>query len=268
MGSNRDEELITREEITLIDFLYKDMNLINSFYSQIFGGNLNDLSRSEVSVDETSNSAGLGISVAKASNTSKSGISKEIIENISPHDFKVIKLLEALNLSSKDISCCKSGSIVAISGELIFRSFDSINSILPFISNYNLVPDFNSPLNPNAKGKERNLTMGKLVAEVLKMIPYGLEIEVNTQDDENATCIINEESLTISSNDLLRAYGTSIPDKWTIIGIIDNNPNTVKSSKNPFKTTIDTATEAFASMMLDKHSSIIRPIAIYRHLST
>lgn len=267
MGTHRNEELATREEIALIDFLYKDMDLINSFYSQIFGGDLSSLSRAEISVDETSNNSECGLPVAKISNSSKMGTSKELVENINPHDYKVIKLLESFNLTAKELGDCDAGSIVAVKGTLLFRNYESISSILPFISDFNLVPEFNKPISPNAKGKERNLTTGKLVAQVLKMMPYGLEIEVTTQDNEMATCIISDNALTIPSNDLLRTYGTNLPGEWTIIGILDTHANGSKVSKNSFKSSIDAATEAFAAMALDKSSSIIRPIAIYRHLS-
>ncbi|HAY3897723.1 TPA: hypothetical protein JRS25_003665 [Escherichia coli] len=256
----------SRKKIALIDFLYKDMDLINSFYSQLFGGDLIDLTRSELSVDESTSDANCGIPIAKIASSSKVGIEKGIIEKISPYDDKVIKLLESFNLELDKISNHQPGSLIAIKGELIFRNFDAINHLIPFMGNSDLIPGFNDSVYPHAKGKQHKVTVGKLFEQLFKMIPYGLELEVNTTDGENALCIINESSLTISSNDILRAYGTNIPNIWSIIGILDKPNENPKSSSNNFKSGIDQATEAFSAMVLDNKSPIIRPIAIYRHL--
>ena len=267
MGIFGQEESITGKETTLIEFLYKDSNLINSFYSQIFGGNLNNIIKTELSIDEFSNTGGMNFAtIAKVDNAKKYGTHETISENYDPLDNKVLKLLESFELKPSKLSEAKTGTIIATKGNLIFRNYDSLNKILPFMGSNDLIPGFNDPINPGTKGKKA-LTMGKLITQVFNLMPYGLEFEILTSDNENAICILKDNFLTIDSNDLLRAYGTNIPDEWTIIGIIDTPVKITKKSTNQFKSAIDEATNAFASMALDNNSTIIRPIAIYRKLT-
>lgn len=267
MGLFKQEELISREEITLIDFLYKDMDLINSFYSQIFGGDIQNIVKSEITVDETTNKTDIGVpGTLGLKNQSRTSSDTSVSENFNPHDYKVIKLLECLNLSISDISSAPIGKLIAIKGNLIFRNYESLNKLLPFMGDNNLIPGFNNPIDSNNKSK-KSPTIGKIMTQMFKMIPYGLEFEVTTSNNENAICILKDDYLTVNSNDLLRAYGTNIPDEWTIIGIIDSPVKLPRKSSNVFKSSIDEATNAFASMALDTDSAILRPIAIYRKLT-
>lgn len=267
MGIFGQEESINKKETTLIEFLYKDSNLINSFYSQIFGGNLNNIIKTEMSIDESSNTGGINfVNVAKLGNTKKYGMNETISANYDPLDDKVLKLIESFELTPVKLSESKTGTIIATKGNLIFRHYDSLNKILPFMESNNLIPEFNDPINPGTKGKKA-LTIGKLITKMFNLLPYGLEFEILTSDNENAICILKDNFLTINSNDLLRAYGTNIPDEWTIIGIIDTPVKIPKKSKNHFKSAIDDATNMFASMTFDNKSTIIRPIAIYRKLT-
>jgi hypothetical protein len=262
------EQYKNSEEITLIDFLYKDTNLINSFYSQIFGGDLTAVSRSEISADEISNNMGGSIKLVSGSASSKHSDSQNITKNINPYDYKVLELLEQFNLSIHSLSEAHSGSIIATSGTLIYRNYNIIDQIFPFIEKNKLIPEFNTPINPKARGKNRNNTLGKVIQDIIKMIPYGLEFSVETTTNETATCIINKEHLTISPDDLFRSYGNVIPSVWTIIGILDiTKLNTTDNTQQDFKNIIDGTNSAFASMVLKDNTNVIRPIAIYRKLS-
>lgn len=267
MGLFRKEESDTREEITLVDFLYKDSNLINSFYSQIFGGDIESIVKNEVATDEATNNIKLGIpATVGLNNQIKTSMNMGVSQSINPHDHKVIKLIESFNLKHSNISEHSTGTLLAIKGTLIFRNYDSINKLIPFMGENNLFPDFNSPIDPNNKGKKA-LTFGKLVTQLLNMMPYGLEFEVHTTNNENAICILKDEYLTIATNDLLRSYGVNIPGEWTIIGIADSPVTIPRKSFNNFKSSIDDATVAFTTKVLGEQTNIIRPIAIYRKLN-
>ncbi|MBR9648690.1 DUF6414 family protein [Clostridium tyrobutyricum] len=264
----KQEQYENGEEITLIDFLYKDTNLINSFYSQIFGGDLTAVSRSEISADESSNNMGGSIKIVSGSVSSKHSDGQNITRNINPYDYKVLELLEQFNLTIHSLSDAHEGSIIATKGKLTYRNYNIIDQIFPFIEKNKLVPEFNAPIDPNARGKNRNNTLGKAMQDIIKMIPYGLEFSVETTTDETATCIINKEHLTISPDDLLRSYGNIIPSIWTVIGILDvTKLNTENNMTEEFKSIIDATNSVFASMVLKDNTNVIRPIAIYRKLS-
>lgn len=267
MGLFRKEESNSREKITLIDFLYKDSDLINSFYSQIFGGDIESIAKSEMATDEATNNVELGlIGTVGLNNQTRSSKDMGILQNINPHDHKVIKLIETFNLEQTSLSNASTGTLIAVKGQLIFRNYDVINKLLPFLGDNNLIPDFNTPIDTTKKGK-KTLTLGKVMDKVLSMIPYGLEFELQTIENENAICILKEEYLTISPNDLMRAYGVNIPSEWTTIGIIDSPIKSPIKSFNQFKNAIDEATKSLTTLVLGEEQTIIRPIAIYRKLN-
>lgn len=257
-----------REKTPLIDFLYKDINLINSFYSQLFGGDLTNIEKSEISIDESDTTlGGSAAGFVKGKVSSKHANNQNIVQNINPYDYKVIELLQEFNLKKTYIKDAQNGSIIATDGSITYRNFDIITKILPFISKSDLVPDFKKPVYPNEKGKLKNLTIGSMIQEMIKLLPYGLEFELTTSNGENATCILKQDYLTISTDDLFRSYGTSIPSNWTIVGIVDISEKRTQSSNNQFRSMIDFASKAIEDMVLDSGTLIIRPIAIYRRLT-
>lgn len=263
MGENK---LKDRSKITLIDFLYKDTTLINSFYSQIFGGDLTNIIKSEISADETNSLIEGSVGFAKGNASSKHSDNQSITQNINPYDSKVIELLESFNLEKTTLSEVISGSIIAIEGKLTYRNFDIVTQVIPFIAKNNLVPEFKQPLDPNARGKSKNNTLGAMIQDMITLLPYGLEFGVETDINEHATCILKRECLTISPDDLFRSYGNSIPNTWTIIGILDVTEVRDVNTSNNFSLMIDSSSGVFSSMVLDKDTNVIRPIAIYRKL--
>ena len=263
MGNEKKE---SEQKDTLIDFLYKDTKLIESFYAQLFGGNLTMVKKAYAEGNESNKMANVGILAAKGELTYKKNDNKEITTNINPHDYKIITLLEELNLNKSISLDVPTGTIVAIEGNLIFRNYDTINKLLPFMTNNNLVPEFNNPVYSNSKGKAKSLTIGKMLTQIFQLLPYSLEFELCTNDNKSAICILKEEALTISPDDILRSYGTNIPSSWTIVGIIDFPPKLKNKSSNNFKDTIDQATNAFSEFIIDTNAPTIKPIAIYRKI--
>lgn len=147
-----------------------------------------------------------------------------------------------------------------------YRNFDIINEILPVIQRNNLVPEFNQKIDPNARGKSKNITLGSMIKDMLNLIPYGLEFGVSTVDNEDAVCIIQEEFLSLSANDLFRAYGNNIPNTWTIIGILDIATTENSNYADNFRNSLDITMNAVSTMLLSDNTKVIRPIAIYRNL--
>ena len=260
------ETNVNREKTTLIDFLYKDTHLISSFYSQLFGGDLTALQKSEMSIDETNSNLDGNAAFIKTGVSSKRSNNQGLTQNINPYDYKVIELLEELNLKKISLSEADNSSIIAVEGQITYRNYDILSKIVPMISKMDLVPDFNRPLNPNAQGKAKKTTLGMVINNLISMLPYGLEFELQTSNNKSATCIIKQDSLTISPDDLFRSYGNNIPGIWTVIGIIDSSENRTSTSKNNFKSGLDESTKAFANMFFNNDDIIIRPIAIYRIL--
>lgn len=261
---------IEYEENSIIDFLYKDMILINSFYSQCFNGKLNSIVKKEISADVAANEASFGLTGLMGGKVSSNKtINQSIESSIEPMDTLIIKLIEELNIdvSNDNLENISTGSIVAIKGSLMFRDYNVINELLPLISEMNVIPEFNNPLNPNAKGKSRNFTFGKLMEKLVSILPFGLEFEVVTGNAEHITAIIKDEYLTIKPNDLIRTYGLTLPSEWTIIGIIDKVPSLNLSSNSQFKAGIDGITQYYYDTMNEGSCGyVLRPIVVYRKI--
>lgn len=265
MGKEKERE----QKITLVDFLYKDLNLINSLYSQIFQGTLNSITKTEMSSDVITNEANLSAGFIGGKLTSNETVNETITSNINPLDSLILDLIEALDIESVKDSLInlKTGSIQAVNGTLMIRDYKVINDLLPVMSESNMIPGFSDPVNPNAKGKDRNFTIGKMIQKLISIMPFGLEFEVITNNNEHIAAIVKEEYLTIKPNELLRAYGLTLPSEWVVVGILDKVQPSNYASKSQFKSGIDEMTKLYYSSINDGNSEyIIRPIVIYRKI--
>lgn len=254
------------EEKVVVDFLYKDNELVNSFYSQLFLGNTTMVKKNQGRSEKVSGDVKAGIGPINGTTSAEKDTYKDMTETIIPHDYKIIQLLEELDLIPNDkIENLKPGSIVSIRGELTFRDYDCLNKLIPFMAETDFIAELNKTLAPNMKGKKK-ITYRSLLTQMLKLIPYGLEFELVTDNEEFATCILNENSLSIKPNDMNRAYGPKIPSIWNVVGIIDYPEKLKKKSKSQIKSSLDEITQAFSTMLLDTAMPTIKPIVIYRKI--
>lgn len=254
---------------TLIDFLYKDLDLINSLYSQIFQGALNTITKTEISADSSSREAKLSAGLFGGKIVSNEALNESITSSINPLDNTILELIEALDINSTATSlddiCPR--SIQAVKGTLSFRDYKVVNDLFPLITESNMIPEFTQPVNPNAKGKDKNFTFGKLVQKLISIMPFGLEFEIKTTANEKISAIIKDDYLTIKSNDLLRFYGLNLPGEWTVIGITDIVSQPLQSSQNQFKGAVDEITKLYSSIINENSTNyVIRPIVIYRKI--
>lgn len=266
------DEKIGYRQNYVIDFLYKDMSLINSFYSQHFNGTLSSIVKKEMSCDESSQEGNVGLGgIFGGKVSSNESINKAIESNIDPMDVVIIELMNALQVKIFDESLenIDDSGIFGLKGNLMFRNYNVINDLLPIITDSNLVPEFNNPVNPNAKGKDRKFTMGKMIQKFISVLPFGLEFEILTKNEEHVTAIIKDEYLTIKPSDLIRMYGLTLPGEWTAVGILDKASPVKFNSKSEFKNSIDIVTELYyQSMNEDSSGYILRPIVIYRKVQS
>lgn len=263
-------EELTGSENSVVDFLYKDMRLINSFYSQYFKGRVNSIVKKEIAADTSSKEVKAGFANLLGAKCSSNQTINEAIESyIDPLDAMVLELIEVLNIDIvNDLKTVKTGSIVALKGQLMFRNYNVINGLLPIISETKIIPEFNQPVIPEAKGKDKKFTFGKFVEKIVSVMPFGLEFEI-VSNEEHIAAIVKDEYLTVKPDDLIRTYGLTFPDDWTIIGIIDKAPSMQLSSNSQFKSGIDAITQYYYETMNENSSGyIIRPIVVYRKIST
>lgn len=258
----------TEEKLSLMEFLYKDTELISSLYSQLFGGDLESVSRLAATSEECNIDAGVNLYVAKANSLTKDIATEELVKNIISKDDKVIELFSELNLKecTKALNNYKSGKIIKLEGNLYFRNLDTLKNVLPLLNKLGYIPSiFTEDDTPEIKDL--------FVDFISKSLPHGLEFEVVTNSSEKAICCVNENYLINDINHISKNYTNKYIGKWTIIGILDNispiTNNYKYNSSEEFRKGLDEVEESVLSIIYPKESSkyVIKPIIIYRNLN-
>jgi len=264
------KEVNESSQYSIIDFLYKDTSMINSFYSQLFNGLINNVTKSETSAvtsDTEMNISAAGIVGAKFN--SHDTTNQVLQSSINPLDSTILELIESLKITKLEgkLSSEYAGKIVCIKGNLLFRDYSIINEIMPLITKSNLIPEFSKPLTQNQKGGKKKYTTGDLIQDIIKIMPIGLEFEVRTNENEIISAIIKNDCLTISPIDMFRTFGNTLPNEWTVVGIMDEICPPDIRAKSDFKKAIDEITGGFTSIINDMNIKyVIRPLVIYRKI--
>ncbi|SHH54005.1 hypothetical protein SAMN02745135_01124 [Caloranaerobacter azorensis DSM 13643] len=272
------DQIKREDKISLIDFLYRDVNLINSLYAQAFRGNLLLIQKNQQSSLESNSSFGTDIKLAQLKSEGKEIDTDSISKNIDPHDAKIIDLFNELSIPVHDTSLeyCKDGQLVLIKGNLKIRNLDTIKNSLPVIEALGIFDELNFSLDLDNLPKKKNKKNGKnkfsnFIKRILELMPSGIELEVNTKYGEKIVGPIKEKFLSQSSNDILRVFGTNIPGEWSVIGIINKLPgystDYTDDMNNNLRDIADIISQALSqSLNNDPHQFAITPIIVYREL--
>lgn len=259
----------TKEKLSLMEFLYKDTELISSLYSQVFGGDLLSVSQFAATTEESTLDGGLNIGIAKTKGATKDIVSEQLTKNISSKDEKIIELFSELDIKdcTKSLNNYSNGRIIKLEAGLYFRNLDTFKNIMPLVNQLGFIPTdiFSENDDPEITNQLVNIFMNAL--------PHGLEFELITKQFEKVTCGINEKYLLNDINHISKNYTSKYIGKWTIIGIFDNiisNANNYAHTKdNDFKKGIDDIEESILSSLYseDNNKFLIKPIIIYRTLT-
>ncbi|MBE3584974.1 MAG: hypothetical protein IMW94_02140 [Thermoanaerobacter sp.] len=213
--------------VKLKDFLYKDIARLDSFYAQLFQGNLIGVQKSSSLI--TTRRYGLGASlptIAKADHTGEKGTTESISWQINPEDQKIIDILTILDvpLYQQPLEQAQNGQLILIEGYITLRNFQTIKNALPPLLDH--IP-FEKAQNKKNLKKEKDM-----VIKSFKIIPMGLEIEVFTSHKESLIGTIKPGYLCENPDDLLRLYGNYLPGKWQVFGIFSRH-NDFEASPSP-----------------------------------
>lgn len=257
----------TQTKTQIVDFLYRDLSKIDSFYAQIFQGNLIAVSKLQEETTGGQWSLSGGIPVIKGSKTGQKGNKESVAEQIEPHDAKTMLLLEelAIPVFEDSLTNTETGQIVLLQGEIALRNYQTIKSAIPHLLEAGLL-----------KTKSEFKKQKQIFTKLLNLLPGGLEIEILTSNKELATGPINPNYLTINPDDLLRLYGNFIPGIWFVLGIINHRSsrqvdteqdNTAEfQSPADFRKALDQFASAIATLYSSGTTYTISPILIFREL--
>lgn len=270
----------TEEEKTpLAEFLYRDNELISSLYSQLFGGDLDSVTSSKSSSEESS----MGYSLGSKNVINSNGISKDaninqLSKNITPKDDKVLELLDNINVISNNIDFKKlrNGSLVRIEGNLSFNNFDLFKDMFYLLNDMGELPDLFSYARLKNGSKNGGKNGGKngvkhnnkcLIDLVDKMTPSGIEFELVTNNNEHIVCCIDNNYLSNNINLISKNYRCKHLGAWIVYGIIDSfTDENSEVNDNDIFSVIDSVGKDMIKIIKPNFSLFLRPIAIYRQL--
>lgn len=249
--------------VQLIDFLYKDLARIDSFYAQLFNGTLRDVTLSSNETAATATSGAVNIHFAKGSRSSTESHTNTIQKRIDPQDNKILDILRLLSLNDKHQQEIRPGHLCLLSGSIAIRDYKAIQNAMPIFFNSNEFVQLMS-INKQELKKQKSL-----LESLLKLIPMGMELELNTSDNKTFLGMIKPEFLVDNADDLLRTYGTVMPGEWWVLGIADKKagPHGI-FSPTKIRQTIDSLAVAIRSMYdaSDAEYTVL-PIVIFRKIS-
>lgn len=245
----------------LVDFIYKDSELITSLYAQIFAGNLTTINKNSSDTDERSTNMSGGMKIAGFKAESKEVATQSIQELIDPHDYKIGQILEQLGLEVYDeISDLRQDQLVIIRGQVIIRDIEMIKTLC----------NSDDILRMMAGDNQESIGLVQMIKAFSSFLPSGIEFELLTKDNKNITGSLKEQYLTTSKDDLTRLYGGRYPSQYYVLGIVDKlDGNSSVKAQSQFKQGIDEMVQGIFNMYNDNSTDqrlIIKPIVVYREL--
>ena len=263
--SQGNEELGQDEENQLIDFLYRDMSRINSLVSQLFKGALTSVAISSSIANHDGNKLRVGIPLLHGDNMASRTETDGMQKNFDPHDINLIDLLATLEpiINSRPLSMTDTGRLCILTGQLIVRDYRTLKQTAPVLFESKEVQDGISPAN-----KKQGREIAKMLASILKIVPMGIELELNTLGGESVIGAAKADCFVDNIDDVSRTFGTALPGEWSILGIADAIGEKGKPrSLNPMRQSMDDLAGATRLMYSGTDSQhAITPILIFRRL--
>lgn len=264
MGRKAEEE-----KLSLMEFLYKDSEILESLYSQVFGGDLESITKTSGSEEATTLDGNFNVGVAKTGANSTDKIIEGIDKKIIPKDSKIIDLFSELNLKTydKSLNNLPSGKLVKLETSISFKNLNSLKNILPLMSKLGYIPFEDMGLGEINESSER-----LFLDFISNSLPGGLDFELKTSRFESVTCSIKECYLSKDIDEISKNYTSKYIGKWTVIGIFDNikpilykRPDSEQNLLESIEDLENTLSDALYTK--DNRYFILKPIVIYRVLS-
>ncbi|HHX87626.1 MAG TPA: hypothetical protein GX693_05540 [Firmicutes bacterium] len=250
----------------IIDFLYRDLSRIDSIFAQLYQGAIREIAATQSVSHSINKSIKLDAKIASGERESLSADSDVIEKRIDPHDQRIIDILSLLNLSpyEDDLSSLNVGQLVLLRGSLIMRNYHFLSKVIPMLPE--IMSWQSSTTSP--KGKKKTKSEIKPMVDMLKIIPFGLEVELITGNGQSIIGSIKEEYLEDSHNDLLRIYGNYVPGDWYVLGIYSSIDPKLRQSLavSSMRDSLDDVASVIQELYITGDNAIT-PIIIFRELS-
>lgn len=280
LGEKLKKDQGPRESASVLDFLYYDARRVGVFLSQFNNyGHLTQLTKGREATEraKTSDVVDGSVSVpgfAKARGSYGSeNESLDRLGNQETYDPTWVNLLTFLDIVSerdmlkRDVNEAGIGQFVLASGDL--QIFD-----LQIVEKTWKLKSVEKAMRGGNKNKATNDEF-TMFFDLLSILPHSVQVKITGDYDIWST--VDHRWLSVATSDLLLSHGTSVPGRWSVVGVLDARPDplAVVSGAPDF----DDPTE-MGSKILDILSPICRtllgrpvmsfgvtPLAIFREVA-
>jgi len=243
----------------LKDFLYLDVQLVNSIFAQYYQGVITSMSKTESDKDELGSKITVDLKLIKASAGGKSEGSSSQNENIDLHHYAYEMLEQAL----EDDGLLNGGNFVSLKGQLriidaekVISGFDGLK---PLISGMEAAMKFSKEQNqPIDQDMKSAATKGKDIGKLVDQLSQG-RIYAYIANEKIA---LNRLEFISASSPEFTNNGKLFKGEYTVIGI--KSKIDFSDAPQPDDDMLITLSRAFGGIQDILKTSTIKPIAIYR----
>ncbi|WP_446469229.1 DUF6414 family protein [Xenorhabdus stockiae] len=234
---------------SLYDFLYLDKDRIYSIIAQLNGnGVLKTLK--QTNGEKNSDTSELDMTgeanamLLKAKGNAKKKLTEELHDSLElTHDttwsipLQLLDLLAQGNHITFGTHNSRLGSLSLLGGCIKVFDVATLKQALPLFAQFMQSQEIRDPSIKNKNKKKSknkvnsddieivpNVTFG-VMNNFLSIVPDSLLIDFYEDTGNESWIMLNKNNLTINASDLFLKYGTSIPGKWYVLGIIDALPD-------------------------------------------
>ena len=269
MGQTNDNQQQSSEPIQtkaeLVDFLYIDSQRVDSFISQLKNRTLRSVSKTNATLQGSSNSSEITVD-AKVLKGSFSGSEQtdntvSSTENYDPFHKQVIDLINALQYDEINPNGYNEAQLGFVTGHIVIRNLSIFTDIVPVVFKHKNV------FGALDKSAKENL---KAMVDLINASPSTIDLSVSTDAGDMISGTIIEEYLNIPIGSILKNYGTSLPGKWSVIGIFDTStPKLVTNDAEQVtvESMVDTYSETMNKFFASSITKVI-PLVIFRVINS
>jgi hypothetical protein len=236
------------------DFIYKNKNIINSFYAQKFEGLIKNINKKDQISKEQLDEKSLGYSNSYTKSNLKQAYNQEQNLEIDPQEIITIDILSELMSDAKEISTAQNNEIVHIQGNAFFMNKAIFDTFLP-----NLIDILSSMVSKQDK-KAFNLMKKMLNSIDFEPVAY-IKFENNI-----AIGTIKEEFLAESILSYFIKHGKNGLADINVIAIKEDNSNQSAFKLNDFQQGALEIANMIQQILVPSDAVTITPIAIYRKI--
>lgn len=257
--------------MALLNFLYKDQELANSLYAQIFNGLMHSVECGQTKADSQTGKGKFTVGVfgGGVDGTSSSGESH--IERTNPHDVVFIDVLKRLEPDYKtDIAAASPGDILFSRGDLYIIDKEMIRMGFEMAGKKAI---------ENLAEARKNHQIGKmLTTHVKNIIDY-------QKDDSNyiilpggggqITGVVKNKAMSDSVSSYAMKFGPFPVRPVCVVGIVEDGPaKPADSAVNPFSSgnmnqaALQVARMIFAAAGRQPGAVSVKPLALFTLLNT